>query len=43
MKRLGRFLIALAVLAVLSAPATAQDKPAAVISPEQLAKIRAAK
>ena len=41
MKRLGRFLIALAVLAVLSAAATAQDKPAAVISPEQLAKIRA--
>ena len=41
MKRLGRFLIALAVLAVLSAAATAQDKPAAVISPEQLAKVRA--
>ena len=41
MKRLGRFLIALAVLAVLPAPALAQDKPAALISPEQLAKIRA--
>ena len=41
MKRLGRFLIALAVLAVLSAAVAAQDKPAAVISPEQLAKIRA--
>ena len=41
MKRLGQFLIALAVLAVLSTPALAQDKPAAVISPEQLAKVRA--
>ena len=41
MKRLLQFLIAAAVLAVPPAPAAAQDKPAAVISPEQLAKIRA--
>ena len=41
MKRLGQFLVALAVLAVLSAAVAAQDKPAAVISPEQLAKARA--
>ena len=41
MKRLLQLLIAVAVLAVPPSPAAAQDKPAAVISPEQLAKIRA--
>jgi len=40
MKYLRQILIASAALAVLSSPALAQDKPAALISPEQLARIR---
>ncbi len=41
MMRLARFLIASTVLALLAVPAAAQDRPAAVITPEQLATIRA--